>query len=119
MSGEHGIRNNFPLKGIYGLPGASQGTLVVKNPMANAGDIRDTGLIPGSGREHGNPIQYSCLENPMDQRARQATQHIGSQSRTRLSDLACMRAHDLPEQVTQSLTKGVCEINMLRREFQL
>ena len=55
----------------------------------------------------------------MDQRARQATQHIGSQSRTRLSDLACMRAHDLPEQVTQSLTKGVCEINMLRREFQL
>ena len=44
--------------------------LVVKNPLANAGDIRDVGLIPGSGRSprggHGNPLQYSCLENPMD-----------------------------------------------------
>ena len=43
---------------------------MVKNPPANAGDIRDVGLIPGSGRspggEHGNPLQYSCLENPMD-----------------------------------------------------
>ena len=47
--------------------------LVVKNPLANAGDIRDAGSIPGSGRspggEHGNPLQYSCLENPMDRRA--------------------------------------------------
>ena len=44
--------------------------LVVKNPSANAGDERDADLIPGSGRfpgeEHGNPLQYSCLENPMD-----------------------------------------------------
>ena len=44
--------------------------LVVKNPPANAGDVRDVGSIPGSGRspggEHGNPLQYSCLENPMD-----------------------------------------------------
>ena len=50
--------------------GASQVVLVVKNPPANAGDIRDVGLIPGSGRspggEHGNPLQHSCLENPMD-----------------------------------------------------
>ena len=41
---------------------------VVKNPPANAGDIRDMGLIPGLGRPlgggHGNPLQYSCLENP-------------------------------------------------------
>ena len=44
--------------------------LVVKNPPANAGDIRDTGSIPGLGRSpgggDGNPLQYSCLENPMD-----------------------------------------------------
>ena len=44
--------------------------LVVENPPANAGDIRDLGLITGLGRSpgegHGNPLQYSCLENPMD-----------------------------------------------------
>ena len=52
---------------------ASQVALVVKNPPANAGDAKDTGLIPGSGRSfgggYGNPLQYSCLENPMDRRA--------------------------------------------------
>ena len=51
--------------------------LVVKNPPANAGDIRDEGLIPGSGRSaeaaNGNPLQYSCLENSMDRRTWQAT----------------------------------------------
>ena len=49
---------------------ASQVALVVKNPPANAGDIRDSGSIPGSGRSpgggNGNPFQYSCLENSMD-----------------------------------------------------
>ena len=49
--------------------GASQQTLVVKNPPANAGDVRDAHLILGSGRSPGggcgNPLQYSCLENPM------------------------------------------------------
>ena len=44
--------------------------VVVKNPPANAGDVRDEGLIPASGRfpggGYGNPLQYSCLENPMD-----------------------------------------------------
>ena len=43
---------------------------VVNNPPANAGDIRDSGSIPGRGRSsgggHGNPLQYSCLENPVD-----------------------------------------------------
>ena len=51
--------------------------LAVKNLPANAGDIRDTGLIPGLGRspveENGNPLQYSCLGNPMDRGAWQAT----------------------------------------------
>ena len=52
---------------------ASQVVLVVKNPPTNAGDVRDTGLIPGLGRSpggvHGNPLQYSCLENLMEQRS--------------------------------------------------
>ena len=47
--------------------------LVVKNPPANAGDIRDADLILGSGRYpgegHGNPLQYPCLENPVDRGA--------------------------------------------------
>ena len=47
--------------------------LVVKNLPSNAGDSRDVGLIPGLGRSpgagHGNPLQYSCLENPMDRGA--------------------------------------------------
>ena len=51
--------------------------LVVKNLPVSAGDIRDTDSIPGSGRSpggrHGNPLQYSCLENPMDRGARRAT----------------------------------------------
>ena len=53
--------------------------LVVKKPSANAGDVRDVGLIPGSGRSpgvgNGNPLQYSCLENSMDRGAWQATVH--------------------------------------------
>ena len=65
--------------------------LVVKNPPANAGDIREVGSIPGSGRspggEHGNPLQYSCLENPMDSGAWQDTVHGVAQSRTRLKQL--------------------------------
>ena len=51
-------------------PRASQVAQWVKNPPANSGDIRDSGLIHGLGRSpgggHGNPFQYSCLENPMD-----------------------------------------------------
>ena len=54
----------------YIKSGASQVALVVKNPPANAGDIRDAGLIPrlerSPGEGNGNPLQYSCLENPMD-----------------------------------------------------
>ena len=56
------------------------GVLVVKNPPANARDKRDAGSIPESGRspggEHGNSLQYSCLENSMDRGAWQATVHI-------------------------------------------
>ena len=53
--------------------------LMVKNPSATAGDLRDVGLIPELGRSpgggHENPLQYSCLENPMDRGAWWATVH--------------------------------------------
>ena len=52
--------------------------VVVRNPPANARDIRDTGSIPGSrspGVESGNPLQYSCLGNSMDREAWRATVH--------------------------------------------
>ena len=56
---------------------ASQVALVVKNPPASAGDIRDTGSIPKLGRSpregNGNPLQYSYLENPMDRGTWKAT----------------------------------------------
>ena len=59
---------------------------MVKNPPANAGDIRDMGSTPRSGRSpgggHSNPLQYSCLENPMDRGAWQATVHRVTQSWT-------------------------------------
>ena len=62
---------------------------VVKNPPANAGDLRYAGSIPGSGRSlleggHGKPLNYSCLENPMDRGVWQSTVH-----RVAKSDLAC------------------------------
>ena len=58
--------------------------LLVKNPPASAGDIRDIGSIPGLGRSsaggHGNTLQYSCLENPVDRRAWRATVHRVAES---------------------------------------
>ena len=70
----------------------SQVVLVVKNLPANTRDIRDTGLIPGLGRSpgggHDNPLQYSCLENPMDRGALWATVHKVANSRTWLKQLS-------------------------------
>ena len=63
---------------------------MVKNLPANAGDTEDTGLIPGSRRsprvEHGNPLQYSYLENSMDTEVWQATVHGATESLTWLSN---------------------------------
>ena len=60
----------------------------LKNPPANAGDVRDAGSIPGSGRSpgggHGNPFQYSCLENPMDRGAWGPTFQRVTKSQTQL-----------------------------------
>ena len=66
----------------WDFPGGS----VVKNPPANAGDAEDAGSIPGLGRSprggNGNPVQYSCLGNPMDRGAWPATIHRVAKSRT-------------------------------------
>ena len=74
----------------------SQVALGVMNPPANRGDVRDAGLIPGSerspGEGHGNPPQYSCLENPMDRRAWQSTLHRVTKSQIRLEWLS-LHAH--------------------------
>ena len=64
--------------------GASQVVSVVKNLPSNARDIKDMGMIPGTGRfprgGPGNPLQYSCLENPMDWGAWLATVHKGAKT---------------------------------------
>ena len=68
--------------------------LVVKNLPANAGDLRDSGSIPGSkrspGEGHGNPLQYSCLKNPMDKGAWWTLVHRSQEAGRDWSDLAHM-----------------------------
>ena len=78
-------------KFLYQLLWASQVVLVGKNPPANTGDIRDAGLTAGLGRSpeggHGNPLQYSCMENPVDRAAWRATVPTVTKSRTQLKQL--------------------------------
>ena len=82
MSLESGqrLRRTLPEQGLRSFPkkyswfvGDSQVALVVKNLLANAGDVREVGLTPALGRSpeggHGNALQDSCLENPMDRGA--------------------------------------------------
>ena len=71
---------------------------MVKNLPARAGGMRNESLIPGLGRSpggggHGNPLQYSCVENPMDRRVWWATVHRVTKSQIQLSDLACTYTH--------------------------
>ena len=71
--------------------------LVIKNPPANAGDVRDVGSNPGSGRSPGggrdNLLQYFCLENPMDRGTWQATVYVVAKSWTWLKRLST--AHNI------------------------
>ena len=68
------------------INGASQVVLVVKNQPANAGDVRVAGLIPGLGKSpgvgHGNPLRYSCLEDPIDRGDKRDTVHTVTKSQT-------------------------------------
>ena len=81
------MRCNSGLPKLSPLPyRASQVALAVKNLPASAGDLRDTGSVPGSGRSsgegHGNPLQCSCLENPIDREAWKVIAHRAAQSWT-------------------------------------
>ena len=82
----HFFKNHCYFMSLLPVAGAFQVALVVKNLPANAGDVRDTSSIPGLGRSprggHGNSLQYSCLENPLDRGARQATVHRVAKSQT-------------------------------------
>ena len=74
--------------------------LMVKNPLANTGDLRHVGSTPGSGRspggEHGNPLWCSCLENPMNGGAWRATVHRVAKNWTRLKQLSTKDDNDTP-----------------------
>ena len=99
------LQGIFPTQGSnQGLPhcrwilyqlsnqGSPPGGTVVKNPPAHAGDTGNMGLIPGSGRSlgggNGNPLQYACLENPMDRGDGRATGHWVAKNGTWLSNCA-------------------------------
>ena len=80
------------------MQGTSQGALMVKNPPAYAGHVREEGLIPKLGRSpgggNGNLLQYSCLENPMDRGVWWAIVHKVEQSWTRLKRLSMIHTHE-------------------------
>ena len=91
--------------------------LVVKNLLANAGDL-DTGSIPGLGRSpgggHGNLLQYTCLENPMNGGAWQATVHLVTKSQTWQSSLACMHMPHFEEKKQPGFGKWVlCDLSWI------
>ena len=88
------LQLHFISPNLQVLPGVFQVAPVLKDPPANAGDIAELALTPGSGRcpggGHGNPLRYSCLENPMDSEAWQATVLRATENQTRLKPLgAC------------------------------
>ena len=86
--------------------------LVVKNSPANAGDIGNTDSIHGSGRSpgegHGNPLQYSCLENPMDRGAWWATVHGVAKSQTQLKQLSTHDRVSQPLIINLFLERDLC-----------
>ena len=83
--------NVTEVTGVVSRTRGFPGGLVVKNPPDNAGDLRDAGSTPGSGRSRGegrgDPLQYPCLENAMGRGAWRAAS-VGSQTQMQLSDLA-------------------------------
>ena len=102
---------------IYTQIGASQVTLVVKNISVNVGDIREAGSIPGTGRSpgigHVNPLQYCCLENPIDRGAWEATVHRITQSQSWLEQLS-MHEYTERETIRERKRKTETERNKQR-----
>ena len=92
------VIQTYDSKKFYNIQKWASQVVVIQNLPANEGDIRDMGLIPRSGRSsgrgHGNPLQYSYLENPMDRGAWSTIVHRVAQSQTQLCNLECMHAGD-------------------------
>ena len=95
----------------------SQVALVVKNPPANAENMRDSGSTPGSGRSlgggHGSPLQYSRLENPMDRGAQWATVHGVTKNWTQLKRLSMHGTQNsIPLEIsqTQNASSFLCSV---------
>ena len=93
---------------------------MVKNLSANAGDIRDEGSVPGLGRPpgggHSNPLQYSCLENPLDRGTWWTTVHTVTKSWTRLQRLS---THAHREGVKEALGGGRGNSRIERKHLTL
>ena len=97
-----------------GIPGGTSGK---KNPPVNAGDIRDSGSIPGSrrspGEGNGNSLQHSCLKSSMDRGAWWATVHGVARSQTRLKQLSTPHA---PHGYTEALAPRPSECDHIWRK---
>ena len=95
---------------------------MVKNTPANPGDVRDVGSIPRSGRSpgggHGNPLQYSYLENPMDRGALWATVHGVAKSRTRLKRLSSSRSYQHAHKMLKTWQPGVMGLSKDSKFFR-
>ena len=99
---------------------------VVKNLLANAGDVRDSGSIPGLGRSpggrHGNPRQYSCLKNPMDKEAWWATVPRIPESNMTIATQHTYASRDLskelPLEATQYLPR-LSDLSVLHQSLSL
>ena len=95
--------------------------LVVKNLPASSEDLRTVGSIPGQGRSrgegHGNPLQYSCLENPMDSRAWQVIIHRVTKSQTWLKQLS-MHTQNKTNASLQKKENCLCEEKLTRKKHE-
>ena len=93
---------------------------MIKNLSASAGDLRDSGSIPGSGRSpgggHGNPLQYPCVENPVDRGAWRAIVHTVAKSRTGLRQLSTHTQAGWSNHLTSLIIKQVQSENQLTKE---
>ena len=100
------IPNYWDLRFLHIVWGASRVVLVVKNPPANTGGIRDMGLMPGlrrsPGGKHSNPLQYSCLENPVGRGAWRATVSRVAKSQTWMKRLSTHTCTSIWENNTES-----------------